>query len=68
MKSKVKVHKGLLKRVKVSANGKVRYKKSFAGHLMSGKSGRRCQRLRQVVTMRGKVAENVKEALAGAGR
>jgi large subunit ribosomal protein L35 len=42
---KMKRHKGLAKRVKVTAGGKVMYKKSNAGHLMSGKGGNRRRRL-----------------------
>ncbi len=60
---KQKVHQGLRKRVKVSAGGKVRYKKSFAGHLMSGKSGRRRQRLRRKGLLTGALADNVRRAL-----
>jgi large subunit ribosomal protein L35 len=60
---KQKPHNGLRKRVKLSARGKPRYKKSFAGHLMSGKTGRRRQRLRRVATLTGKVADNVRRAL-----
>jgi large subunit ribosomal protein L35 len=60
---KQKPHNGLRKRVKVSARGKPRYKKPFAGHLMSGKSGRRRQRLRRVATLTGKLADNVRRAL-----
>ncbi|RIK62827.1 MAG: 50S ribosomal protein L35 [Planctomycetota bacterium] len=44
---KMKRHKGLAKRVRVTASGKIKYKKSNAGHLMSGKSGNRKRRLRQ---------------------
>lgn len=43
----MKRHKGIAKRVRVSARGKVRYNKSGAGHLLSGKSGSRLQRLRK---------------------
>jgi large subunit ribosomal protein L35 len=60
---KQKPHNGLRKRVKLSARGKPRYKKPFAGHLMSGKTGRRRQRLRRVATLTGKVADNVRRAL-----
>jgi large subunit ribosomal protein L35 len=60
---KQKPHKGLRKRVKVSAGGKVRFKRSFTGHLLSAKSGRRKQRLRKVGCMHGKIADNVKRAL-----
>ena len=63
---KQKPHNGLRKRVKLSAGGKPRFKKSFAGHLMSGKSGRRRQRLRRVGLLTGKLADNVRCAL-GAG-
>jgi large subunit ribosomal protein L35 len=42
---KMKTHKGLAKRIKVSAGGKISYKKSNAGHLMSGKGGNRRRRL-----------------------
>jgi large subunit ribosomal protein L35 len=60
---KQKPHKGLGKRVKVSANGRPRFKKPFAGHLMSGKSGRRRQRLRRAGLITGKLAANVRRAL-----
>jgi large subunit ribosomal protein L35 len=60
---KLKPHKGLSKRVKVSARGKVRRKMSFAGHLMSAKSGARRRRLRKYVTVSGKFADNLRRAL-----
>jgi len=44
---KMKRHKGLMKRIKVSAGGKVRYNKSGAGHLMSGKSSSRRRSMRK---------------------
>lgn len=62
-KTKQKTHSGLRKRVKVSARGKVRYRKSFAGHLMSVKSGRRKQRLRRKGQMVGATAKNALRAL-----
>ncbi len=61
--NKKKTHKGTQKRFKLSAKGKPRYKKSFAGHLMSSKSGRRCQRLRRTVTLTGAIADNIRRAL-----
>jgi len=60
---KIKPHKGLQKRVKITANGKVKRKMSFAGHLMSSKSGRRRQRLRQMSLITGKLAFNLRRAL-----
>ena len=44
---KQKTHKGLAKRVKVTAKGKVLRKRTFGGHLMSGKSGQRRRRIRR---------------------
>jgi large subunit ribosomal protein L35 len=60
---KFKPHKGLRKRVKVTARGKLVRKMSFAGHLMSHKSGSRRRRLRRIVVLGGKVSENIKRAL-----
>ncbi len=44
---KMKRHKGIAKRMKVSAAGKVSYNRSNAGHLQSGKSADRRRRLRK---------------------
>ena len=46
-KIKKKTHKGLAKRVKITANKKIARKSAFAGHLMSHKSGNRVRSLRQ---------------------
>lgn len=43
--AKIKPHKGLKKRVKVTASGKVVRRKANKGHLMSGKPGKRRRRL-----------------------
>ena len=42
---KQKVHKGLKKRVKVTATGKIKHKRTGAGHLMSGKNAKRRKRV-----------------------
>ena len=62
-KVKGKPHKGLKKRVRLSANGKPLFKKAYSGHLMSGKSGRRCQRLRRTGSVGGQLAANLSRAL-----
>lgn len=62
-KQKQKTHRGVAKRFKLSGKGKPRYNKSFGGHLMSGKSGRRKQQIRKIVTLEGKIAKNIREAL-----
>ncbi len=60
---KFKPHKGLKKRVKITARGKLMRKMSFGSHLMSGKSGQRRRRLRRRVALVGRSAENVRRAL-----
>ena len=44
---KLKTHKGMKKRFKVSANGKVSHKRCGSSHLMSHKSGKQVRRLRK---------------------
>ena len=44
---KMKSHKGLLKRVKVTGRGKVKFRKANTGHLRSHKSGDEKRQLRQ---------------------
>jgi large subunit ribosomal protein L35 len=44
---KLKTHKGMKKRFKISANGKVQHKRCGSSHLMSHKSGKRVRRLRK---------------------
>ncbi len=60
---KMKTHKGIKKRIKLTASGKPRYKRSFAGHLMSGKSGRRVRKARKPSFLTGAVARRVCEML-----
>ena len=38
--SKLKSHKGLLKRIRVTAKGKAKVRRAFGGHLRSHKSGK----------------------------
>ncbi len=45
--SKLKTHKGLLKRVRVTGKGKVKFRRAGKGHLLSHKSGEKKQDLRQ---------------------
>jgi large subunit ribosomal protein L35 len=48
---KMKTHKGMKKRFKVSANGKVQHKRCGSSHLNSHKSGKRIRRLRKKSTL-----------------
>ena len=63
---KMKTHKGLKSRVKVTATGKVKHKRANAGHLMSGKSGNRCRALRRPGILKSAFQKRIKTALAGA--
>ena len=51
MGNKVKPHKGLLKRVKVTARGKIVRRKANKGHLMSSKTGKRRRQLGKATTI-----------------
>ena len=42
---KQKTHKGLSKRVKITATGKVKHRRIGGSHLMSGKSAKRRRRI-----------------------
>ncbi len=48
---KNKTHKGLAKRVKVTARGKIKRRKAFTGHLLSSRSGQRLRRLKKAALM-----------------
>lgn len=63
MSNKLKSHKGARKRLKVTGAGKVRYKRSFASHLMSGKSGDRRRRLRKFGYLHDSIAKKVRSML-----
>ncbi|HEY3241900.1 MAG TPA: 50S ribosomal protein L35 [Phycisphaerae bacterium] len=62
-KVKMKTHKGIAKRVKVTARGKVKYKSSMSGHLMSSKSGDRGRRLRRRHYVQDPLATRLKLAI-----
>ena len=62
---KIKPHKGLQKRVKVTATGKIIRKKANKRHLMSSKTGNRRRKLGRTAT----VAQcNVKNAMRMLGK
>ena len=48
---KLKTHKGMKKRFKVSATGKVSHKRCGSSHLMSHKNGKRIRRLRKTAAL-----------------
>lgn len=57
---KMKTHKGLKKRIKITANGKVKHKRPNANHLMSGKSGDRVRRLRKDAVLNNVISKNIR--------
>ena len=61
--SKIKPHKGLQKRVKVTASGKVVRRKSNKGHLMSGKPGKRRRKLGRPGVVAGADQKRVRRLL-----
>ena len=61
---KMKTHKGLKKRFKVSATGKVLHKPCGSSHLNSHKSGKKIRRLRRKKVLRvGADAQRIRRAL-----
>ena len=62
---KQKTHKGLKKRVRVTATGKIKHKKAGAGHLMSRKSSKLRKRVTSSTIMD---SANGKKALIKLGK
>jgi len=62
---KQKTHKGLRKRVKVTARGKIKRKKAGAGHLMSSKNAKRRRRISNPAVAKTATAETMKVMLGG---
>jgi len=58
--AKQKTHKGLSKRVKLTASGKVRRKRAGAGHLMSGKNAKHRRRVTGSAILAGSAAKTAK--------
>ena len=57
---KQKTHKGLSKRVKVTATGKVKRKRTGGGHLMSGKNAKRRRRVSSSAIVTSATAKTAK--------
>jgi len=61
---KQKSHKGLRKRVKITASGKVKHKRAGGGHLMSSKNAKRRRRISTATTLKDVEIKKIK-ALIG---
>lgn len=64
---KQKTHKGMKKRFKVTANGKIKHKKTYRGHILSSKSAKRKRNLRKDGVICGTVAATIRAGLAPGG-
>jgi large subunit ribosomal protein L35 len=64
MGNKMKNHKGLAKRFKVTGKGKLRARKPGASHLLSNKSGKQLRNLRKPLIIQNKaLARKTKELM-----
>ena len=57
---KQKTHKGLSKRVKITATGKINRKRCGGGHLMSVKNAKRRRRIKKVAVITGMAAQAIR--------
>jgi large subunit ribosomal protein L35 len=57
---KQKSHKGLVKRIKVTATGKLKRKHCGGSHLMSGKNAKRRRRIRSSSIITGAASRTIK--------
>jgi len=61
---KQKTHKGLVKRFKITAKGKIKRRRAGSGHLMSGKNAKRRRRIRGSAIITSKAAKVIKTRMA----
>ena len=64
---KMKTHKSMRKRFRVTANGKLKRRQAGKKHLLSHKSGKRKRQLRGVVIETGIVAKKYVRMMGGEG-
>jgi large subunit ribosomal protein L35 len=62
---KLKRHKGLAKRMKVTGGGKLKHRRPGASHLMSVKSAKRRRHIRRTAIVHRGKAKAMKAALLG---
>jgi len=60
---KQKTHKGMKKRFKLTASGKVKHRTAFRGHRLSHKGGKRRRQLRQDGIVAESDSSTIREAL-----
>ena len=62
---KLKTHKGIAKRVKTTANGKIKHHKGFHSHILTKKSSNRKRKLRQSKLLTKSYQKRYKKLLNG---
>ncbi len=60
---KQKTHKGMTKRIKITAKGKIKRRRSFGSHLMSGKNAKRRRKIRGSAIIHGAMAKTIRKEL-----
>ena len=60
---KQKTHKGMRKRFKLNANGKIKHRKIYRGHKLSSKTAKRKRRLRGDGVVEGALAVTIAKGL-----
>jgi len=63
---KQKTHKGLAKRVKVTARGKIKHRRAGGSHLMSSKNAKRRRRIGKPAIARTATADSMRTKLGAA--
>ena len=61
---KQKTHKGLAKRLKITAKGKIKRRRPGSGHLLSGKNAKRRRRISGSAIMTSKAAKALRTRMA----
>ncbi|MGH2272642.1 50S ribosomal protein L35 [Anaerohalosphaeraceae bacterium U12dextr] len=60
---KMKTHKGLKKRVKITGTGKVKRQRCNGGHLLSNKSSRKLRSIKSTAIVKGAKARAIRTLL-----
>jgi large subunit ribosomal protein L35 len=60
---KIKTHRGAAKRFKVTGTGKIKRRKAYRGHLLTGKSAKRTRNLRKATLVSESEQDHIKRLL-----
>ena len=64
VKDKMKSHRGAMKRMRLTASGKVKRNKAYKSHILNKKSGKRKRGLRQATLLSKADLSRIKRAMA----